>query len=204
MPEAAERLGVSVYTVRRWIKDGRLKAFRPGKEYRIREADLEEFLAAREVRPKAAGRSSLEPSLLNGLEDERRATSLQSWIDLNNQLGERWEREIEEREREWRVLPPSIRRMVKRLPNLHWATEIFETTRAVVNSQTALLEDEDAIYDPGEVAAMYRSGMRLYGLLDRLKPWFDTPAEDAPGLAPVHDIRDALKRMEKKAGVRAS
>src|SRR5215204_6771143 len=84
LPEAAERLGVSVYTVRRWIKDGRLKAFRPGKEYRIREADLEEFLAAREVRPKAAGRSSLEPSLLNGLEDERRATSLQSWIDLNN------------------------------------------------------------------------------------------------------------------------
>jgi excisionase family DNA binding protein len=53
LPEAAERLGVSVYTVRRWIKDGKLKAFRPGKEYRIREADLEEFLAAREVRPNA-------------------------------------------------------------------------------------------------------------------------------------------------------
>jgi excisionase family DNA binding protein len=50
--EAADRLGVSVYTVRRWIKDGKLRAFRPGKEYRLREHDLEEFLRVREVRPK--------------------------------------------------------------------------------------------------------------------------------------------------------
>jgi excisionase family DNA binding protein len=72
LPEAANRLGVSVYTVRRWIKDGKLRAFKPGKEYRVREADLEEFLRAREVRPKAPSRSPYEPSLLNGLEEERR------------------------------------------------------------------------------------------------------------------------------------
>jgi transcriptional regulator with XRE-family HTH domain len=146
----------------------------------------------------------LGQATLPNLEADRRATSLQSWIVLNNQLGDRWEREIEEREREWREAKPAIRKMVKRIPNLGWANEISETARAVVNGQTALLEDEDAVYDSGEVAAMYRSGMRLYGLLDRVKPWFDTPAEDAPGLAPVHNIRDALKRMEKKAGVRAS
>jgi excisionase family DNA binding protein len=68
----ADELGVDVQTVRRWIQSGKLRAFKPGKEYRIREADLEEFLAAREVRPKAPGRSSLEPTLLNGLEEERR------------------------------------------------------------------------------------------------------------------------------------
>ena len=51
--EAGDRLGVSVYTVRRWIKEGKLRAFRPGKEYRVRVADLEEFFAAREVHPKA-------------------------------------------------------------------------------------------------------------------------------------------------------
>jgi excisionase family DNA binding protein len=79
LPEAAERLGVSIYTVRRWIKDGKLRAFRPGKEYRVREADLEEFLAAREVRPKVPRRSPYEPSLLNGLEEERRRTFVQSW-----------------------------------------------------------------------------------------------------------------------------
>jgi excisionase family DNA binding protein len=71
--EVGDRLGVSVYTVRRWIKTGRLRAFKPGKEYRIQESDLEEFLRAREVRPKAPSRSPLEPSLLNGLEEERRA-----------------------------------------------------------------------------------------------------------------------------------
>jgi excisionase family DNA binding protein len=77
-PEAVgERLGISVYTVRRWIKTGQLRAFKPGKEYRIQASDLEEFLRAREVRPKAPRRSPSEPSLLNGLEEERR---LRSWI----------------------------------------------------------------------------------------------------------------------------
>jgi excisionase family DNA binding protein len=49
----ADELGVDVQTVRRWIQSGRLRAFKPGKEYRVREGDLEEFLASREVRPKA-------------------------------------------------------------------------------------------------------------------------------------------------------
>ena len=50
--EVADRVGVSIYTVWRWIKQGKLRAFKPGREYRLREADLEEFLAAREVHPK--------------------------------------------------------------------------------------------------------------------------------------------------------
>jgi len=56
--EVGERLGVSVYTVRRWIKEGKVRAFRPGKEYRVRVADLEEFFAAREVHPKGAEQPS--------------------------------------------------------------------------------------------------------------------------------------------------
>jgi excisionase family DNA binding protein len=91
LPEAAERLGVSVYTVRRWIKDGKLRAFRPGKEYRVREADLEEFLAAREVHPKGPAPSPLEPSLLNGLEEEQRLRYLRGWRAFVNGLATRWE-----------------------------------------------------------------------------------------------------------------
>ncbi len=72
----ADELGVDVQTVRRWIQSGRLRAFKPGKEYRVREADLEEFLAAREVRPKGSAPSPLEPSLFNGLEGERRDSIL--------------------------------------------------------------------------------------------------------------------------------
>lgn len=67
----AEELGVDVQTVRRWIQSGKLRAFKPGKEYRVREADLEEFLAAREVRPKAPAPPS-QRSLFNGFEEERR------------------------------------------------------------------------------------------------------------------------------------
>jgi excisionase family DNA binding protein len=84
--EVGERLGVSVYTVRRWIKTGRLRAFRPGKEYRIQESDLEEFLRAREVRPKAPRRSPFEPSLLNGLEEERRTR----FADAITVAADRW------------------------------------------------------------------------------------------------------------------
>ena len=62
----ADELGVDVQTVRRWIQSGKLRAFKPGKEYRVRETDLEEFLAAREVRPKRPAPSPLEPSLFNG------------------------------------------------------------------------------------------------------------------------------------------
>jgi len=41
--QAAEILDLHVKTIRRYIHDGRLKAKRIGKEYRITRADLEEF-----------------------------------------------------------------------------------------------------------------------------------------------------------------
>jgi excisionase family DNA binding protein len=53
--EIAERLQVSDQTVRRWVKGGKLAAFKPGKELRIRPHDLEEFLEARKVRPDEGG-----------------------------------------------------------------------------------------------------------------------------------------------------
>jgi putative molybdopterin biosynthesis protein len=49
--EVAGSLQVSDQTVRRWVKSGKLAAFKPGKELRIRAKDLEEFLEARKVRP---------------------------------------------------------------------------------------------------------------------------------------------------------
>lgn len=41
---AAARLGVDPSTVRRWIEDGRLPAVKPGRDYRIDPADLDELL----------------------------------------------------------------------------------------------------------------------------------------------------------------
>ena len=48
--EVAEMMRVSNMTVYRLIKAGQLAAIRVGKNYRIRESDVEAYLAAREVR----------------------------------------------------------------------------------------------------------------------------------------------------------
>ena len=47
--EVAEYLSVNVQTVRRWIHQGKLRALRIGKFWRISKVQLEEFLKAREV-----------------------------------------------------------------------------------------------------------------------------------------------------------
>jgi excisionase family DNA binding protein len=52
LQDVGDELGVSDQTVRRWVKAGVLAAYKPGKEYRIKGSDLEEFLQTREVSPK--------------------------------------------------------------------------------------------------------------------------------------------------------
>jgi excisionase family DNA binding protein len=66
----AGRLGVSERTVRRWIKAGKLKATRPGRDYRIPESALRELVEEGAVSPKAPAPPS-QRSLFNG--EERRA-----------------------------------------------------------------------------------------------------------------------------------
>jgi len=97
----ADELGVDVQTVRRWIQSGKLRAFKPGKEYRVREADLEEFLAAREVRPKAAAPSPQEKLFNNGVLEDGRRPSLGEVRDTFAPLAEglnhycaRWEEKL--------------------------------------------------------------------------------------------------------------
>ena len=43
--DTAERLGVSKWTITDWIKAGRLKGTKIGKFWRVRESDLEAFIA---------------------------------------------------------------------------------------------------------------------------------------------------------------
>jgi excisionase family DNA binding protein len=42
--EVSELLRVSVYTVRRWIKDGDLPAYKVGRGWRISETEIDEWL----------------------------------------------------------------------------------------------------------------------------------------------------------------
>ena len=72
LSEVAGLMGVSERTVRRWIKSGKLRAYKPGRDYRIPESAVRAFVDDSEISPKAFRRSSLEPTLFNGLEGERR------------------------------------------------------------------------------------------------------------------------------------
>jgi len=46
----AELLQLDVETVRRYIREGKLKAIKLGREYRVRREDFEEFLEERKTR----------------------------------------------------------------------------------------------------------------------------------------------------------
>jgi excisionase family DNA binding protein len=50
--EVAGRLRVSHMTIYRWIKAGKLGAYKLGGEFRITEQDIEHFLAAQRFRTK--------------------------------------------------------------------------------------------------------------------------------------------------------
>ncbi len=71
LSEAADALGISERTAYRWIDSGKLRAYKPGRDYRIPESAIREAVEESEVRPKGQSRSSLEPSLFNGLEGDR-------------------------------------------------------------------------------------------------------------------------------------
>src|SRR5215217_6940326 len=85
----AGRLGVSERTVRRWIKAGKLRAYRPGRDFRIPESALTELVEESEVRPKAQAPPP-EPSFNGILEEERRKPEYlreylrEQGIEINN------------------------------------------------------------------------------------------------------------------------
>lgn len=45
--QVAEMLQVVYLTVYRWIQDGKLKSVKAGKQYRIRQSDLDKFLESK-------------------------------------------------------------------------------------------------------------------------------------------------------------
>ncbi len=90
--EVAEKLQVDEQTVRRWIKSGKLKAFKPGREWRISPTALEALLEAYSS-PKAAAPPSPEPE--RGPEEERRFR-VQDWEDTLESLATLYEQAEEE------------------------------------------------------------------------------------------------------------
>lgn len=59
LEQVADRLGLHVRTVRAYVRDGRLKAVRIGKQYRVSAADLEALTGALPRRTRHAEVSSI-------------------------------------------------------------------------------------------------------------------------------------------------
>src|SRR5215218_4439403 len=91
LSETARLLNVSERTIHRWIQDGRLPAYKPGRAYRFRMSDIEAFLEERRGVPLA----EREPTLFNGVEAERRIGlgSLRAWRAFTGNLWLQWSEE---------------------------------------------------------------------------------------------------------------
>jgi len=91
--EVAERLNLHVKTIRRYIRDGRLKAKRIGKEYRVTRGDLDDFAgSSRAVEDTVARtRQVIASSILDvdviSPEDSHRITTM-VMAALNSRKGE--------------------------------------------------------------------------------------------------------------------
>jgi excisionase family DNA binding protein len=78
LSEAAAALDISERTAYRWVKSGKLRAYKPGRDYWIPESAIREVVEESEVRPKAP--ASSQPSF-NGLLEEERREALEILFD---------------------------------------------------------------------------------------------------------------------------
>ena len=172
---------MDVQTVRRWIQSGRLRAFKPGKEYRVREADLEEFLAAREVRPKAAASPEQQLSL-NGLLEERRLHYLKPWAGYVTTLATNVEGEIEQ----------------GNVTDLNWAQEFNRDVLTLTFLYERILPPHDEQTEEERLELL-----KLSGAIDRLNEVADKMDRAmAPIIAGMHDEMYAKERERRKAALK--
>jgi excisionase family DNA binding protein len=64
VPQIARELGVTEVSVRTWIRQGRLRAIKAGRSYRVRRSDLDKMTRV------GGGEERTEPSGPVSLEDE--------------------------------------------------------------------------------------------------------------------------------------
>jgi excisionase family DNA binding protein len=101
LSEVADALDISERTAYRWIKSGKLRAYKPGRDYRIPESAVSELVQESEVRPKAPAPSP-EPSFNDVLEEERRA-NWRSAVDEARRLREGGRARMEELLAAWQA-----------------------------------------------------------------------------------------------------
>jgi excisionase family DNA binding protein len=174
--EVAEGLQVSDQTIRRWIKSGRLPAYKPGREWRIKTKDLEEFLEARSS-PKVPARPSPDELTFNHL--------------------------LAEESRESELAKAMIRRIRAALDDriVHWTKTQAPTSQEFLEFTEALL----AVFDAPELreASMWESGDLSFAYqiaAQRLGHARNFAAELAQSDATAEERRSRFKKIEGALG----
>lgn len=177
LEDVASRLQVSDQTVRRWIKSGKLAAYKPGLEWRIKPSDLEEFLQARSS-PKGVRRSSLEPSLFNGLEEERHA-EWENAVSSARQLREHGQGRAEELLALWRQSKDREEDPAARQPYLDKLGELLQEAYDAETALVNALSDRHLAEQWPEVQKADRFYIELWRLVQEAGLNIHTDGEQA-------------------------
>jgi excisionase family DNA binding protein len=164
LSEAADALNISERTAYRWIKSGKLRAYKPGRDYWIPESAIKEAVEESLVRPKAPAPSPEQQSFNHLLEDERRLRYLRAWRAFVHNLARRWEQQ-----------PPKTEAEI---------TPHFEALTAVV---------EQGVFEPREASASEGHELMLLTVgFERLNEIANQVEQDEERDAVVRDIREKL------------
>ncbi len=88
LSEATEVLGISERTAYRWIKSGKLRAYKPGRDYRIPESAISDMMKRSEAYPK------VQPPLPFEGGEQRREDVYTPWLEFVGRFADRWEAKI--------------------------------------------------------------------------------------------------------------
>ncbi len=184
LSEVAGLMGVSERTVRRWIKAGRLKAYKPGRDYRIPETGLRAFIEESEISPKEPAPPSLEPTFNDVLAEDRRFAELNQWIGYAELRAEAWE---EQAEREQNPL------FVDWQTAAEWDSEVSKEAFALMQ----VIDRDLWPFADGQTldAAQVRQVERITTTVDLL--WAASKKVNSRMLAAVAEVGKALSDTDK-------
>ncbi len=159
LSEVAGAMGVSERTVHRWIKSGKLKSYKPGRDHRIPESGLREFIEESEVYPKG-----LEPPLPFEGQDERRKDKYLPWLEFAERYADRWREKVEQGAldrgalNEWRDTMHDLGPIMSRL----WREEERDASPEQLRSRGMRGEDDNLV--------MWKAVSQTLGLLEVVLP----------------------------------
>ncbi len=160
LSEVAELMEVAERTVRRWIKSGRLKAYKPGRDYRIPESAVKDFIERSEAYPKAPAPPPLELEKQRGGEEERHSVYLEVFKKHMARRASAWDQQADEESSrffaDWRTSAAYAGEVIG---------EAFVLTRTVVRELCPAIDQdfapEDAVREQRELVDAVKNMLKV-------------------------------------------